>query len=52
MDHIYMYIYIYISNGDFDFPVHALLLFLHFFSWITDAHMFQRDLKEENGEMS
>jgi len=50
MDHIY--IYVYISDGDLDFPVHALWLFLNFFSWITDAHMFQRDLKEENGEIS
>ena len=50
--YIYTCIYIFFSNGDFDFPVHALWLFLHFFSWITDAHMFQRDLKEENGEMS
>jgi len=42
---------VFFSNGDFDFPVHALWLFLHFF-WKTDAHVFQRDLKDENGEMS
>jgi len=29
-----------------------IFFFFLFFSWITDAHMFQWDLKEENGEMS
>jgi len=47
MDHIYIFF-----TGILIFPIGALWLFHLFFSWITDAHMFQRDLKEENGEMS
>jgi len=38
------------DDGDFDFPIHAFWRFI--FLWITDAHMFQRDLKEQNEEMS
>ena len=49
MDHIYIYIFL---TGILIFPSMAFGFSFIFFSWITDAHMFQRDLKEENGEMS